>query len=89
VPSIHDISLKLITWVGKVCQVCLYKVKCPPFDIVLFGNESLSIVYIEEMRSHWAPVAHICMLTTWEAKIRRIWIRGQPRQIVFETPSPK
>jgi hypothetical protein len=30
------------------------------------------------------PVIH-----AWETEIRRIVVRGQPRQIVFESPSPK
>jgi hypothetical protein len=29
------------------------------------------------------------ILATWEAEIRRITVRSQPRQIVMETPSPK
>jgi hypothetical protein len=29
------------------------------------------------------------ILATWEAKLRRIKIQGQPRQVVLETPSPK
>jgi hypothetical protein len=29
------------------------------------------------------------ILTTWEAKIKKIKVRGQPGQIVHKTPSPK
>jgi hypothetical protein len=29
------------------------------------------------------------ILATWEAEIRRITVRGQPRQIVCKTTSPK
>jgi hypothetical protein len=30
-----------------------------------------------------------CNPATWEAKIGRFAVQGQPRQIVCETPSPK
>jgi hypothetical protein len=36
-------------------------------------------------RQWLAPVS----LAPWEAEIRRIEVRGQPRQIVLKTPSPK
>jgi hypothetical protein len=29
------------------------------------------------------------ILATWEAKIRRITVQGQPRQIIYETLYPK
>jgi hypothetical protein len=29
------------------------------------------------------------ILIIWEAEIRRISVQGQPRQIVWEKPSPK
>jgi hypothetical protein len=29
------------------------------------------------------------ILDTWEARIGKIEVQGQPRQIVLETPSPK
>jgi hypothetical protein len=29
------------------------------------------------------------ILVTWKAEIRRITVQGQPRQLVFETTSPK
>jgi hypothetical protein len=36
------------------------------------------------------PVAHTSViLATWEAKIKRIGVLGQPGQIVCKTPSPK
>jgi hypothetical protein len=35
-------------------------------------------------------VAHAyIILATWEAEIGRISVQGQPKQIVFETSSPK
>jgi hypothetical protein len=52
------------------------------------GN-SLGYMYIKfevETRCRWLmPV----VLATWESEVRRIQSRGQPRQIVWETPSPK
>jgi hypothetical protein len=33
--------------------------------------------------------SRLYILVTWEAEIRRIVVRGQPRQIVCETLSPK
>jgi hypothetical protein len=36
---------------------------------------------------HWWLMPII--LTTWEAKIGRIMVQGQPRQIVHKIPSPK
>jgi hypothetical protein len=35
----------------------------------------------------WAPVAHNC--NTWQTEMWRTEIRGHPRQIVLENPSPK
>jgi hypothetical protein len=29
------------------------------------------------------------MEATWEAEIRRIKVRGKPRQILYKSPSPK
>jgi hypothetical protein len=39
-----------------------------------------------ELDTQWlTPV----ILTTWESEIAKIEVRGQPEQIVHETPSPK
>jgi hypothetical protein len=44
------------------------------------------MIKITEARRWWlTPV----ILVTWEAEIRRIRVRGQPRQIVHKTSSPK
>jgi hypothetical protein len=40
----------------------------------------------EDSGCWWLTLA---ILATWEAEIRRIMVRGQPGQIVHETPSPK
>jgi hypothetical protein len=46
-------------------------------------------ILIKDTRVNWAPVAHTCNPSFWEAEIRRVEVEGQPGQIVQEIVSRK
>jgi hypothetical protein len=61
----------------------------PDFKSQSHQNENINKFLInlkKQARCQWLTLV---ILATWEAKIGRIKVQGQPRQIVLKTPSPK